>query len=163
MPPKVSVVIPTYNRAHLLGDAAATVLAQTCADLELIIVDDGSGDATQDVCTALAGSDQRVRYIYQENKGPNAARNAGVHAAQGRFIAFLDSDDLWEPTKLAKQLDIAETEANVGLVYCDWAYITEAGETRPGVNPPDLGLPSMYESLLYSNTVHWSLAFCGGA
>jgi glycosyltransferase involved in cell wall biosynthesis len=154
--PRVSVIIPAYNRAHLLKGATATVLAQTWTDFELIIVDDGSEDETRDVCMRLCTRDSRVRYIYQSNKGPNAARNAGVHAAQGRFIAFLDSDDLWEPTKLAKQLDIAETEANVGLVYCDWAYITEAGEIRPGVNPPDLGLPSMYESLLYSNAVHGS-------
>ncbi len=156
MPPEVSVVIPTYNRAHLLGDAAASVLTQTYANLELIIVDDGSRDATRDVCMDLASRDQRVHYIYQENKGPNAARNAGVYAAQGRFIAFLDSDDLWEPTKLAKQLEIADIEADVALVYCDWAHLTEAGDIRAGVNPPDLGLSTVYESLLYGNTVHGS-------
>ena len=99
----VSVVIPSYNRAHCLEEAARSVLAQTYKNLELIIVDDGSTDDTPAVAQRLC-QDARVRYIRQENAGACAARNHGVALAKGTYIAFHDSDDTWHPDKLEKQL-----------------------------------------------------------
>src|SRR6266540_1479939 len=90
--PSVSVVIPTYNRASLLREAIDSVLNQTFNDLELIIVDDGSTDNTEEVVHSF--TDHRLMYLKQQNEGASSARNAGIQAATGEFIAFLDSDDL---------------------------------------------------------------------
>jgi glycosyltransferase involved in cell wall biosynthesis len=154
--PRVSVVIPAYNRAAFIEAAVETVLAQTFTDYEVIIVDDGSQDDTATVCAHLCSRDGRVRYFYQENRGLSAARNFGIREARGEFLAFLDSDDLWEQTKLAKQVAIMETDANVGVVYCDWADFDQSGRRTPGVHPPELGFPTIYENLLYNNVIHGS-------
>ncbi len=98
---QVSVVIPTYNRAQYVTKAIESVLAQTYTDYEIIIVDDGSTDDTPVVLRAYA---DRIRVVHQENAGPSAARNAGIQAARGRWVAFLDSDDEWRPGKLAVQM-----------------------------------------------------------
>jgi len=98
--PSVSVIIPTYNRGHLLPDAIDSVLAQDFSDYELIVVDDGSTDNT---LTILDGYTNRVKVYRQTNQGVSAARNHGITVSSGEFIAFLDSDDLWLPQKLAVQ------------------------------------------------------------
>ena len=99
---RVSVIIPTHDRAAVLGRAVSSVLAQTWTDFELVVVDDGSTDATPAV---LAGfSDSRLKGIRRENKGVSAARNAGIAATSAPWIALLDSDDYWMPDKLSKQL-----------------------------------------------------------
>ena len=104
--PLVSVVIPTYNRAALLREAVASVLSQSYAPLELIVVDDGSTDAT----AAFLKSCQAARLIRQDHTGmPGQARNAGARVARGEYLAFLDSDDLWLPHKLAVQVAAAQT------------------------------------------------------
>ena len=109
--PLVSVVIPAYNRAAHLPAAIDSVLAQTHTDLELIVVDDGSDDGTANVLAAYAGKDPRVRSIrHGQRKGAQAARNTGIHASQGRWIAFLDSDDQWLSDSLELRLRLAETE-----------------------------------------------------
>ncbi|MEW6289665.1 MAG: glycosyltransferase family A protein [Thermodesulfobacteriota bacterium] len=100
MPNKISVIIPTYNRREFLARAIDSVLDQGWQDFELIVVDDGSTDETARSVASYGG---RVRYLYQENRGPAAARNTGVRAAEGEFIAFLDSDDRFAPEKLAVQ------------------------------------------------------------
>ena len=109
--PIVSVVIPTYNRAHCLGDAIDSVLAQNFQDYELIVVDDGSTDET---CGIMKAYDGRVKLIRQNNSGVSSARNAGIRAAGGEWIAFLDSDDTWEPDKLKVQVD--DLQASPGAV-----------------------------------------------
>lgn len=110
---EVSVAIPTYNHANYLGKAIDSVLAQTKPAMEVIVVDDGSTDGT----AALAGTyGDRIRYVYQKNRGLSAARNRGTAEARGKWIAFLDSDDWWEPQKLAKQQ--AALEANPEAVLC---------------------------------------------
>lgn len=101
-PPLVSVILPTYNRAHCLPDAIESVMAQAMDDLELIVVDDGSTDGTADVVPA---DDPRIRYTRQANHGVSAARNHGVRLARGRWISFIDSDDEWLPHKLHRQVE----------------------------------------------------------
>ncbi len=121
--PRVSVIIPTYNRAHLIERAIQTVLSQTYQDLEIIVVDDGSSDNTEEVVMTL--KDERIRYIrHEENKGAPAARNTGIQAAKGDYIAFQDSDDEWLPQKLEKQMKVFETvSAKVGVVYTGFLRI----------------------------------------
>lgn len=118
----VSVIIPTYNRAHLICDALDSVLSQTHRPLEVIVVDDGSSDDTAGAIqlwkSAHNDSDTTIHFIEQDNRGGNAARNAGISAANGEYIAFLDSDDCWHPDKTARQLALLTSQANVGAVYC---------------------------------------------
>lgn len=103
--PKVSVIIPTYNRAEYVTQAIDSVLAQTYTDYEIIVVDDGSTDKTREVLEPYM---DKITYIYQENTGVSAARNRGIKAAKGDWVAFLDSDDEWLPEKLAVQMRAVE-------------------------------------------------------
>ncbi|MEM9011054.1 MAG: glycosyltransferase family 2 protein [Pseudomonadota bacterium] len=113
---KVSVVLPTYNRSASVVDAARSVLQQSFRDLELLIVDDASSEDIEAVVAGLG--DARVRYLrHEKNAGAAAARNTGVAAAQGELIAFQDSDDLWLPGKLARQVALLEAQGpDVGVV-----------------------------------------------
>ncbi|SEH11752.1 Glycosyl transferase family 2 [Natronorubrum sediminis] len=116
---RVSVIIPTYNRAGSLSRAIDSALAQTVDDLEVVVVDDGSTDETATVLSAY--DDRRVRpIVHATNQGANVARNTGLAHARGEYVAFLDSDDVWDPTKLERQLAVLEgrSEAWVGA-YCD--------------------------------------------
>ncbi len=115
--PTVSIIIPTYNREHLLGRAIQSVLDQTYQNFELIIVDDGSTDDTEKLVKSF--NSEKIRYIrHGENKGPSAARNTGIQSAKGDYIAFQDSDDEWMPRKLEKQIRAFETASPaVGIVY----------------------------------------------
>jgi glycosyltransferase involved in cell wall biosynthesis len=97
----LSVIIPTHNRAAFVADAINSVLAQQAENLEIIVVDDGSGDNTAEIVKSFGPP---VRYVYQANAGPSSARNRGVELAQGEFLGFLDDDDLWSSEKLAIQL-----------------------------------------------------------
>ena len=122
----ISVITPTYNRARFLPAAVASVLSQTFGDFELIIVDDGSEDNTPDVLKPFF-ADRRVRYVYQENQGQSHARNLALKQATGDFIAFLDSDDVWAPDKLEKQLAVFRANSEVDIVHGDEAIINEQG------------------------------------
>ena len=93
----VSVIMPAYNVAPYVGAAIGSVLDQTFTDLELIVIDDGSTDATFEIAAACAARDPRVRLLRKPNGGISSARNHGLRAASGAFIAILDSDDLWSP------------------------------------------------------------------
>jgi hypothetical protein len=126
-PGLVSVIIPTYNRAHCVGRAIRSALAQTYRDVEVIVVDDGSADATAHV---VAGFDSRVRSLRQANGGVAAARNTGLRAATGEFIAFLDSDDWWDDWKLSAQIAVLRARPDVGMVWTDMRAIDPAGGLR---------------------------------
>lgn len=102
MSPRVSVVIPTYNRAQFIASAIESVLTQTFGDFELIVVDDGSTDRTSEIVTSI--SDPRLVFVRQDNAGRSTARNRALALAKGAYIAFLDSDDLYLPGKLALQI-----------------------------------------------------------
>ncbi|NEP84931.1 MAG: glycosyltransferase family 2 protein, partial [Okeania sp. SIO3B3] len=138
--PCVSVIIPAYNRADLIGETVDSVLAQTHPDIEIIVIDDGSTDNTADV---LATYGSALRVIRQANAGQQAARNAGIRAATGDYIAFLDSDDLWLPHRIEAQLQRFEEVPEAGLVYCDAAvFDDETGQTLHkynDINPPHEG------------------------
>jgi glycosyltransferase involved in cell wall biosynthesis len=123
MKPAVSVVIPTYNRAHSIERSIASVLRQTFEDFELIVVDDGSTDGTQDLVRAIA--DPRVRLVSMpKNGGPGAARNMGIREAVADWVAFQDSDDEWLPEKLERQMErTREKDANWVAVYCGMVTI----------------------------------------
>src|SRR5688572_14211285 len=95
--PQVSVVIPAYNSARYIRASLQSIREQTCGDYEVIVVDDGSVDETRAAVLAVDGP---VRYMYQSNAGPSAARNTGIRAATGELICFLDADDAWTPDKL---------------------------------------------------------------
>ncbi len=107
----VSVVIPTYNRAAILPDALHSVLQQTLPAEEILVIDDGSTDSTADVATAFGPP---VRWIRQENAGVAAARNRGMRESHGRYIAFLDSDDMWAPDFLSAHLEVLRLKSEVG-------------------------------------------------
>ncbi|MBC8496525.1 MAG: glycosyltransferase family 2 protein [Chloroflexi bacterium] len=124
--PTVSVVIPTYNRAGYILDAIESVLSQTYSDYEIIVVDDGSADHTRDMLQPLI-ADDKIRYVYQENQGVSAARNHGIRLAQGEYIAFLDSDDLFLPTKLEKQVAVLERSLTVAFVHAGYEKISDTG------------------------------------
>jgi len=109
--PSVSVVIPTYNRADWLPETVASVLSQTVVPDEIIIVDDGSTDHTEDLCSSFP---HPVRYVRQENAGVGAARNRGMEEASGEFIGLVDSDDVWEPSKLEVQLEFHRRRPELG-------------------------------------------------
>ncbi len=113
--PRVSILIPAYNRANYLSETLASALAQTLDDIEIIVVDDGSTDETARVVHAI--SDVRVRYTYQENRGVSAALNTAWRAASSEFVAILGSDDVMLPEQIATLLPPLEEDARVGVVY----------------------------------------------
>lgn len=131
--PLVSVIIPTYNRIDTLPRSMKSVLDQTYGNLELIVVDDGSTDGTDEYVKGLP--DERIRYVKGEgNRGPGAARNMGVRLAKGEYIAFQDSDDEWHPDKLEKQmLLLLNSELGNDMVYCE--FTRYQGQTRGEVVP----------------------------
>ena len=113
--PNVSVIIPTFNRAHLIEESVSSVLAQTLKPTEVIVVDDGSNDKTWDILKnlgfSLSGSKENtLQYLYKENGGVSSARNIGIELSSSEYVALLDSDDQWKPTKLEAQLSSLERE-----------------------------------------------------
>ncbi len=116
-PERISVVIPTYNRAQMVVEAVECVLAQTHSNTEIIVVDDGG---TDDTPQRLAEFGPRLVYMRQANQGVAAARNAGISRATGEFVAFLDSDDLWHQRKLEIQMAFLRRHPEVGLVVSHW-------------------------------------------
>ncbi len=122
----VSVIIPTYDRALGCKTAVGSVLSQTHANVEAIVVDDGSRDNTREV---ICGLDDRVKYIWQANAGVSAARNTGLEAATGEYIGFLDSDDAWLPWKLEAQLSALRFFPEAGMVWTDMKAVDENGTT----------------------------------
>ena len=130
---KVSVIIPTYNSSKYLRHAIASVLAQTYQHIEeVIVVDDGSTDGTGEMVKSIWPKVQpKVRYIYQPNQGPAPARNNGLRAAQGDYVAFLDADDIWEPLKLQIQIQRLKSSPEAGFVYCDNFFVDDNGGEIP--------------------------------
>ncbi|HCT9233484.1 glycosyltransferase family 2 protein [Alcaligenes sp. WGS1538] len=146
----VSVIMPAYNAQATLADSAHSVLQQSYSHLELLIINDRSTDGTAQLMESLAGQDPRVRLIHQENNaGVAQARNAGIQAAQGKYIAFLDSDDLWMPDKLERQLALMQEQ---GCLACMSAYhrFQVPGQWLGTSRPP---ARTNYKKLLKGNVI----------
>jgi glycosyltransferase involved in cell wall biosynthesis len=125
----VSVIIPTYNRGWILRDAIDSVLGQTYADVELIVVDDGSTDRTPDILNSYG---DRLRVIRQANQGVSAARNRGIDNTSGPLIALLDSDDIWLPKKLAVQIDFFKRNPAALICQTEEIWIRNGLRVNPG-------------------------------
>ncbi|MBE9168996.1 glycosyltransferase family 2 protein [Pleurocapsales cyanobacterium LEGE 06147] len=151
--PKVSAIIPAYNALRYLPKTIDSILNQTFDDFEVIVINDGSTDETEKWVAQIA--DARVKLICQKNQGLAAARNTGIKHAKGKYLAFLDADDLWEPTKLEKQVQVLEQNPEVGLVYTWVAYIDEKGESTGRV------VQTQAEGYVWKKLVERNLVECG--
>ncbi len=129
--PLVTIVIPSYNRADYIAETIESVLAQTYPSIEVIVIDDGSTDNTKEIVERYV---PQVQYVYQENAERGASRNHGLRLAQGEYISFLDSDDLWLPEKLATDVEFIEARPNIGVVYTDALQIDSNGNYRKRLN-----------------------------
>ena len=149
---KVSVVTPVYNAEEFLGETMDSVLAQSYENFEFLLVDDCSQDRSAEIIQDYAKEDERVRYLkLEENGGAAVARNKGIEEAEGRYIAFVDSDDLWYPKKLEIQLK-QMADRNQAFTYTKYERISEAGET--------LGAPDFPEKLNYSGLLKNTAIAC---
>lgn len=125
--PTVSVIIPSFNRAYILSRTLESVFAQTYPHMEVILVDDGSTDKTEEVCQGFS----KLQYFYQENSGVSMARNQGVRKSRGEYIAFLDSDDEWLPEKLQKQVEFLESHPEFSWVHGEEIWIRNGRRVNP--------------------------------
>jgi glycosyltransferase involved in cell wall biosynthesis len=151
MNPVVSVIIPTYKRGYCIAACLRSVLAQSFGDFEIIVVDDASLDDTQAQVASVA--DPRIQYLQHEtNQGGAVARNTGIAVARGEFIAFLDSDDLWLPDKLQKQIvSLQRLGPTWGLSYTWLACVDDNGKETLRINPEIDG--QCFEEMLVSNFI----------
>ncbi len=164
--PLVSVIMPAYNTAAWIAESIDSVLNQDYPAKELLVIDDGSTDGTLEILRAYG---DRIRLITQRNQGSAVARNAGLDAAHGEFIAFLDSDDVWLPGKLSAQVRYLQAHPELGMIYSRWRawkpdaqgrYPTavelgvsdEAADTLPGTVPQGSGW--LYNRLLFGSLLH---------
>jgi glycosyltransferase involved in cell wall biosynthesis len=148
MNPLVSVVVPAYNAAKYIAETIESVLNQSFSNFELIIIDDGSTDNQVDLIFPYCQRDVRVKYIYQENKGVSASRNTGFNHSSGKYIAFLDADDVWLSNNLSSKLEKFES-GNYGLVHSDGYLMDEHSALKPG-------LMSGCEGQLLNEMLEWT-------
>jgi glycosyltransferase involved in cell wall biosynthesis len=128
--PTVSIIIPCFNQGKYLNDALQSVVNQSWQDWECMIVNDGSTDDTHDIAMHVGALDKRFKYIKQENRGLAGARNRGVRESRGRYIQFLDSDDLLLPTKLETQVKLLRSTGELSISYCDYYYCDDQDKTK---------------------------------
>lgn len=152
--PLVSVIIPTYNCGKYIKRAINSVMQQTFSDFEIIIVDDGSNDNTREILTDILTTNNKIKYIFQENHGHAVARNNGAKEAEGSLIAFLDADDYWNSKKLEKQVDVFDKNPDIDLVHGNIYIFYEGQENKPYI--PDLSIDynkftpdKLYQKLLF--------------
>lgn len=129
---KVSVIVPLYNREATIGQALRSVLEQSVPPTEVIVVDDGSVDGSAGVVRAFA--DSRVRYLYQANAGAGAARNRGLEVAEGDWVALLDSDDWWLPTRIASAAAAVATDDRIEFMQSNRLHVYPDGRSGPGLS-----------------------------
>ena len=154
--PAVTVIIPAHNDGAFIEQALESVLSQTFRDFDIIVVNDGSTDDTEQRLTKYR---DKITYIYQECRGPSAARNCAVRAARSPFVAFLDADDQWMPTKLEKQVHFAEANPAFGIVTTDVEWFNESGvinSSLKSIYPISSGF--VLEKLIFDNWVSTSAA-----
>lgn len=153
----VCIILPTYNRAHSIRKSIESILRQTYPYWELLVIDDGSEDHTEEIVDKIVSSDSRVHYYRQsKNRGVAAARNEGIRQAQHEYIAFQDSDDIWKEDKLDKQMRVFDEQPQVGMVYCAYKGVRQDGVT---VQVPDSSIAienlqgNLYRQLLQRNVI----------
>ena len=160
-PVRVSIIIPTYNRADLLEETIRSVQAQTCDDFEIIVVDDASTDDTPARMAQLAAQDARIQLLRQpRNQYASAARNRGLQHARGEFVNFLDSDDLFAPGKLAQQLAIFEAQPDLDAVICQAMMFEDQPDDAEFVwGPLDATLsdPAAVLEALLAGRINWGI------
>jgi glycosyltransferase involved in cell wall biosynthesis len=156
-PPKVSIIIPTYNRYELLLETIQSVLAQTYQDYEMLIIDDGSSDGTYDRIQTLFGEYAKVKIVEQANQGRSAARNKGLSIARGEYIVFCDDDDWFLPEYLEKHVSNLDTHLNYGIIFSDMNFCDSHGKLicrgseYHGVRPPS---GEIFEAMLIKCLVY---------
>ncbi|MEM6301515.1 MAG: glycosyltransferase family 2 protein, partial [Pseudomonadota bacterium] len=158
--PLVSVVIPAFNAADFIESTVLSALAQTYQNLEILVIDDGSTDDTQEALDQFAG---QVRYHKRPNGGPAAARNTGIEAAGGKYVAFLDADDRWKPEKITKQVASLEELGNAFalshtdvVTVCDERELLQTEKNLQPFMPPSIA----FERLFSSNFIATSSVVC---
>lgn len=155
--PLVSVVISTYNYAKYLPTAVKSVLNQTYKNLEIIIVNDGSTDNTDEVIAPYL-KDERIKYIKQKNAGQASAKNCGIKNTSGDYIAFLDADDYWRSDKLEKQLNVFTNDNAVGVVYSGLKFINPNNEIDNSIILPQMYSGHILQELFIDNFIGFSTA-----
>jgi glycosyltransferase involved in cell wall biosynthesis len=148
--PLVSVIIPAYNAMKYLPQTLGTVLNQTFTDFEVLIINDGSSDNI--ITWGNSITDSRIKLISQTNQGVSVARNTGITQAQGEYIAFLDADDMWRPTKLEKQVQYLNNYPSVGLVY-NWTEFTDEQGKPTGVKVISHMEGNVWEEMLINDKI----------
>jgi GT2 family glycosyltransferase len=159
--PLVSVIVPAYRVTESIAATLDSVLAQTFTDYEIIVVNDGSPD-TEELESVLAPYRDRIVYLRQENQGMSGARNTGIRAARGKYIAPLDADDMWDPEHLAAQVAVLEAEPSIDLVYADariFGDLPEAGKTVMDLCP-SAGEVTFERLVARQCTVHVCVTVC---
>jgi len=156
-PPQVSVIIPTHNRLAMLREAIDSVLAQRDVTFELIVIDDGSTDGTPAFLDELTHRTSLARFERTTHRGPAAARNRGVEFARAPFVAFLDSDDLWTPSKLARQLEFMRQNRACEIAQCQETWVRDGRRVNPGTRhlkqSGDIFLASLRTCLISNSAV----------
>ena len=152
--PKVSVIIPTYNRGYIVREAIDSVLSQTVRDIELLVVDDGSTDNTRQIVEEV--NDARVKYFYKENGGVSSARNAGISYAEGTYVAFLDSDDLWPKEFLEVTSSVLDSDDSYGLAYT--ATVQKYKDGREKVDNIEHCVSGWVTKDLFEHSTIWPMA-----
>ena len=153
--PTVSVIMPAFNRAHLIGDAISSILGQTLADFELLIVDDGSSDGTASLARSF--DDPRLRVVQHEtNLGIPQARNTGLEHARGKYVAWLDSDDVARPHRLQAQVDFLSANPHIAMIGCCAGKIGQGGRRKSGVRVPPLDPRDIKAWLLFRSAFQQS-------
>ena len=148
--PKVSVVIPTFNSAVYLRDSIDSALNQTFSALEIIVVNDGSTDCTEDV---LKEYHDDVIYLSQKNRGPSSARNLAMRHAKGEYIAFLDADDLWLPEKIEKQMELFRETSSATLVYSRFSNFDHESGNGMAILPEKVYSGALFDKLLVTDLI----------
>lgn len=160
MNPKVTIIVPCYNQAKFLPDALDSIIAQILTNWECIIINDGSPDNTQEIASAYAIKDSRIKLISQKNQGLAGARNTGIDAAQGDYIQFIDSDDLISPDKLSKQIEQLLRINDLALSYSDYHFYSEDNFLKRNISNNKFQQPRfLMEKPIYDIITRWETDF----
>lgn len=151
--PLVSVIMPSFNQADFLVEAISSVQRQTYSNIEIVVVNDGSTDHTADILKTLSEQDQRIRYFSQENKGMAAAINKAIKEARGEYVVFLDSDDIYEPEKIEKQLAMLQQDKSIDLIYTAIQVIDKNGKPLMHMHGSDIHPDTFLAQMLFRNII----------